>query len=105
MEKLKFDRIVLRKFGLTMAIAFFVISSLFFLRQKYVVSAGSLVVSCVFLVAGLVYPLLLKPAYIVWMRFAFILGWINTRVILVILFYLVFTPVGLLMRLFKIDLL
>lgn len=47
----------------------------------------------------------IKPVYIVWMRFAFILGWINTRIILVILFYLIFTPVGLFMRLFRIDLL
>ncbi|MEI6831388.1 MAG: SxtJ family membrane protein [Candidatus Omnitrophota bacterium] len=48
---------------------------------------------------------LLKQIYKVWMRFARILSWINTRIILVIMFYLVFTPVGLVMRLFRIDLL
>ena len=54
---------------------------------------------------GLVLPGFLEPVYIVWMRFASILGWINTRIILVIIFYLVFTPLGLLIRLFRIDLL
>lgn len=46
-----------------------------------------------------------RAVYRAWMRFVFILGWINTRIILVILFYLILTPVGLLLRLFRIDLL
>jgi len=74
MEKLKFDRRVLRKFGITMAIAFFAISSLFFLRQKHAAAVESLVVSSVFLIPGLVSPVLLKPAYIIWMRFCFFTG-------------------------------
>lgn len=105
MEKLNLDKRTLRKFGITMASVFLVISSLFFFRHKYNAAVNSLAVFCVFIFMGLVLPVLLKPVYIAWMRFAFILGWINTRVILVIVFYLVFTPLGLLMRLFRIDLL
>jgi hypothetical protein len=37
------------------------------------------------------------------MRFAYLLAWINTRLILCAIFYLVFTPIGLVMRLLKID--
>ena len=48
---------------------------------------------------------LLKQIYKAWMCFARILSWINTRIILVILFYLIFAPIGLVMRLLKIDLL
>ena len=48
---------------------------------------------------------LLKQIYRAWMCFARILSWINTRIILIIMFYLIFTPMGLFMRLFKIDLL
>ena len=90
---------------MTMGAVFLVISGVFLFQQKYIGVMYSLLVSCVFSIMGLVLPVLLKPVYIVWMRFAFILGWINTRIILVILFYLIFTPAGLLMRLFKIDLL
>jgi hypothetical protein len=43
--------------------------------------------------------------YIFWMRLAFILGWINTRIILFIIFYLIFTPIGIVLRIFGIDLL
>ena len=46
---------------------------------------------------------LLKYVYILWMRLAYILSWINTRILLVIIFYLVFSPIGLFMRLFRID--
>jgi len=88
-----------------MAVVLLVIAGLFLFRQKYVAAGNALVVSSVFIVMGLALPALLKPVYIIWMRFAFILGWINTRIILFILFYLIFTPLGLLMRLFRIDLL
>ena len=104
MEKLNLDKRSLRKFGITMAIAFLVISSLFFFRQKYSFVSYSLVIACIFFIMGLVLPVFLKPVYILWMGLAFILGWLNTRIILVVLFYLIFTPLGLFMRLFKIDL-
>lgn len=50
------------------------------------------------------YPLM-KPVYTAWMLFAYVLGWINTRVILGLFFYLVMTPLGLLLRLTGKDLL
>jgi len=56
-----------------------------------------------FLTTGMIgYPIL-RPIYIGWMKFAFVLGWVNTRVLLGIFFYLILTPLGLLMRLFGKD--
>lgn len=105
MENLKFGKMDLKKFGITMGAAFLVISTLFFLRQEHGGAVSSLLISFIFFITGLILPVLLKPIYIIWMRFAFILGWVNTRIILIILFYLVFAPIGLAMRLFKVDLL
>ena len=34
----------------------------------------------------------LRPIYVGWMKFAFVLGWINTRLILGLFFYLILTP-------------
>ena len=45
----------------------------------------------------------LKTLYDLWMKFAAVLAWINTRILLVIMFYLVFTPTGFIMRLFGAD--
>ncbi len=38
-----------------------------------------------------------------WMRFAGVLGYVNSRILLSLMFYLVFTPYGLVMRLFGRD--
>ncbi len=50
------------------------------------------------------YPVL-RPLYIGWMTFAFVLGWINTRVILGLFFFLVLTPIGFILRAMGKDLL
>jgi len=49
--------------------------------------------------SGLLTPKILAPGYKIWMRLATVLGWINTRILLGLIFYLIFTPVGLVMRL------
>jgi len=57
-----------------------------------------LIAAAVLAVPALLYPLALRPVYRGWMFFAEILGWINTRIILGVVFYLVFLPLGLAMR-------
>lgn len=52
---------------------------------------------------GLAHPGSLFPVYRVWLKFGHILGWINTRIILGIMFYIVFFPAGIIMRLFGKD--
>ncbi|RKZ36528.1 MAG: sxtJ [Gammaproteobacteria bacterium] len=49
---------------------------------------------------ALLIPQHLKWIYRGWMSFALVLGWINTRLILGIMFYFIMTPMGLIMRLF-----
>ena len=52
---------------------------------------------------GLVAPPLLYPLYRVWMAFGMVAGWINTRLILGLLFFVMLLPVGLLMKLIGRD--
>lgn len=56
--------------------------------------------SGLFLVAGVLIP---RPFGAVWMRFAAILGFVNTRIILALVFYLLFTPTSLLLKLLGKD--
>jgi hypothetical protein len=49
---------------------------------------------------GAVAPAVLRGPNRVWWRFAQVLGWINSRIILGLFFALVLTPVGLVMRVF-----
>ncbi len=104
MEKINLDKKSLRKFGITMGIAFLVITLLMLIRHRHSFVPAS-IISALFFFFAFLLPLALKPLYIFWMKLALVLGWINTRIILIIIFYLLFTPVGLIMRLFRADLL
>ena len=59
-----------------------------------------MIIGIVLLVSGLVIPIILKPIFFLWMVFASILGFIMTRVILSLLFFIILTPIGLILRLF-----
>lgn len=57
-----------------------------------------------FVLSRVAYPIM-KPVHVAWMKLALVLGWISTRIVLGLFFYLVLTPVGLLMRLVGKDML
>ncbi len=48
-------------------------------------------------------PFLLRPVFQVWLKVAHFIGRVNTQIILTLIYYLVFTPYGLVMRLFGRD--
>lgn len=104
MEKLNLSSSNLKKFGITMGIAFLVIVLLIFLKHKHA-NLPFLFLSLGFFISAVVSPVILKPVYIIWMRLAFILSWVNTRLLLALIFYLVFTPIALILKLFRKDML
>lgn len=66
-------------------------------RETAVWAFGSLGVALI--AAGLIIPAAARAFHIVWMRLAHALGWVNSRILLALLFYLVMTPMGLMQRL------
>lgn len=92
----------LRKFGITIGIAFAILGAIFLWRGKplWIYFEGT---AGVFVLTGLLLPRVLRPVERVWMKGAHVLGIIMTHVILSVTFYLVITPVGLIMRLFGRD--
>jgi hypothetical protein len=58
------------------------------------------VLSLSFAAIGVIYPKLLAPIYLVWMSLAVALGFVVSRVLLIILFYVLITPVSFAKRLF-----
>jgi len=60
-------------------------------------------VSVVIGLPGLAVPVLMKPIYLTWMALAFPIGWTVSHVMLGAIFYLVISPIGLLLRLFGYD--
>ena len=104
MEKLDLTKKNLKKFGITMGTVIFAITIFIVIRHRHSI-LPTLMLSVLFFLSSLFIPNILKPLYIFWMRFAFILSWMNTRLILIVIYYLIFTLIGLLIRLFKKDLL
>ena len=58
-----------------------------------------LVVSSCFMILYFAYPKGIYYPYYIWIIIASVLAWINTRVILALVFYLVLTPIGVFMKL------
>ena len=59
--------------------------------------------SGLFLLVGITYPPLTRPVFAVWMILARILGFVNTHLLLALVFYTMFTGIGLVMRIFGRD--
>src|SRR5215510_7048838 len=59
----------------------------------------SLLLGGLLMALALIRPRSLAQVYHLWMTVGALLGWINTRIVLGVLFYGLFTPVGLFMRL------
>jgi hypothetical protein len=87
----------LRKFGITVGMLLVIIGSVMFWFETngfiYFTIAGTFLVF-----SGIVFPYVLKPVYTAWMAVAVVLGFIMTRVILAVLYYLVLTPIALIAK-------
>lgn len=59
----------------------------------------------VLMITGAIFPGILRPLQKAWMTLAILMGWVMTRVIMTVLFFLVITPIGLILRLTGKDLL
>ena|SRR6185295_5499788 len=91
----------LRKFGLTVGAAFAVLGAISWWRGHVWPPRVMWTLAVLLMVPGALFPAVLGPVQRAWMAFAVALGHFNTRVILTVLFYLVLTPVGFVLRLFR----
>lgn len=97
-KNIKSERSDLRKFGLAMGIIF-ALGGFYLLWKKNDYFLYSFIVGIAFIVSGLFLPVLLKPLQKVWMALAVVMGFIMTKVIMLIAFYGMVTPIGLIGRL------
>ena len=55
------------------------------------------------IITGSIVPTLLTPVYWIWMKLAHLLGWVNTRLLLGIIFFVIITPMAIVMKVFGRD--
>jgi len=89
----------IRKFGLIAFIFFAILCALSIWAQKFltIYLFGFL---CLLGIGFMVAPILLRPVYTAWLRFAQLINRVITHLILILIYYLVITPAGLIKRLF-----
>jgi hypothetical protein len=91
-----------RSFGLTVG-GFLLIVGLLPARRGAPVRVWALAAGAVLCLAALVWPSVLRSANRLWMKFGELLGKIMTPVFMAVLFYVVVTPYGAVLRLFGHD--
>ncbi len=93
-----------KSFGIVFFIVFLIIG-LYPLLNNHSIRFWSVLISVVFLVLGLLNSKILRPLNFLWFKFGILLGRFISPIIMGVVFYLVVTPIGILMRLLGKDLL
>ena len=93
-----------RNFGIVFFIVFLIIALWPVLKQNDI-RIWSLIISFIFFVLGLINSKLLTPLNKLWFKFGIFLGNIISPIVMGIVFFLVVTPTGLIMRFFRKDIL
>jgi len=93
-----------RSFGIVFFIVFLLIA-LYPLLKGNDLRIWSLVISFIFLILGLINSKILTPLNRLWFKFGLLLGKFISPLIMGIIFFVVVTPIGIIMRLLKKDLL
>ena len=93
-----------RNFGTVFFLVFLIIS-LYPLTFNEALAKWALVISIIFLALGLINSKILTPLNRLWFKFGIFLGRIISPIIMALIFFLVVTPIGLIMRLLRKDLL
>ena len=93
-----------RSFGFLFFVVFFVIS-LWPLKSQGDLRLWTLILSLVFLVLGVLNSKLLTPLNKLWFKFGILLGSIVSPIVMGAVFFIVVTPIGVIMRFLGKDLL
>ena len=93
-----------KSFGIVFFVVFLLIS-LYPLLNNESIRIWSLVVSLIFLILGILDFKILSPLNKIWFKFGILLGKVISPIIMGIIFFLVVTPIGFIMRLLGKDVL
>jgi len=98
-KKIKSRKRDIRNFLFTIGSVFLIIAGILFWKEKTSYQLVA-VIGFFLLSSGIVMPKVFKPVYLIWMIFALAIGWVMTRLILGLLYFLIITPIGAIPRLF-----
>ena len=92
-----------RSFGLFFTVIFFLFSGYFFFNNSFQLSQIFVCISVIFLILSILNPKILLPLNYAWMFFGFLMGLVVSPIVLGAIFFLIFTPIGLFMKIIGRD--
>lgn len=92
-----------RSFGISVGTVLLLIAAALVWRGRLLTAEIMGGIGAVLLILGLTHPPLLKWPSAVWWKFAMVLGYVNSRIILTVAFAIILTPLGLIWRLIGRD--
>jgi hypothetical protein len=105
MEEKKIQKKDLREFGMVLSLILSLFAFIHFRKGHFDLSKWLSMFSGMSLLFAILVPAALMPAFKVFVKIAHALGWFNTRLILALVYYLIVTPIGIVLRVFGKDLL
>jgi len=93
-----------KSFGIVFFI-FFLIVSIYPLLDDRALRVWPLVISVIFLILGILNSKILTPLNKLWFKFGILLGTIVSPIVMGIVFFIVVTPISLIMKILKKDIL
>tara|TARA_Y100000591_G_scaffold310829_1_gene313540 strand:+ start:320 stop:703 length:384 start_codon:yes stop_codon:yes gene_type:complete len=93
-----------KSFGVVFSIVFLIVA-LYPVLNNNSIRTWSIILSLIFLILGLLNSPILSPLNKIWFYFGIFLGKIVSPLIMAIIFFIVVTPIGFIMRLLKKDIL
>jgi hypothetical protein len=100
LSELEISKKILRKFGLLVGGVFLLLGLLIYYSSQGLIGIIFVIVGALLFIFGFLIPNSLSGVYKIWMGLALALGWIVSRLLLIILFYLVITTIGFIARIF-----
>ena len=104
LNNIKIEKSTNRSFGLVFFIVFLIIG-LWPLANEGSVRFWSLIIALIFLFLGILNSKILTPLNVLWSKFGELLGIVIAPIVMGIIFFLVVTPTGLIMKMLGKDLL
>lgn len=88
----------LKRFGFTIVLPLALLAAVINWRGHTILPAVLAGLAAMLAGLALLAPKLLRPVHILWMGLVNALGWLNTRLLLGLVYFLVITPIGVVMR-------
>jgi len=92
-----------KSFGIVFFIVFLIIA-LYPMLKGQDLRLWSLIISFIFLILGMINSSILTPLNILWFKFGILLGNIISPIVMAIVFFVVVTPTGIIMKILRKDL-